>query len=56
MRLLLNFAAFQIGWFACVLGAANGFPWLGPVVVAAVVAGQSPTQAPHWSSPPLGLR
>lgn len=38
MRLLLNFAAFQIGWFACVLGAANGLPWLGPVVVAAVVA------------------
>ena len=38
MKLLLNFAAFQIGWFACVLGAANGLPWLGPVVVAAVVA------------------
>jgi hypothetical protein len=38
MRLLLNFAAFQIGWFACVLGAANGLPWLGPVVVLAVVA------------------
>ena len=38
MKLLINFAAFQIGWFACVLGAANGLPWLGPVVVAAVVA------------------
>jgi hypothetical protein len=38
MKLLVNFAAFQIGWFACVLGAANGLPWLGPVVVAAAVA------------------
>jgi hypothetical protein len=38
MKLLLNFAAFQIGWFACVLGAANDLPWVGPVVVAAVVA------------------
>jgi len=38
MKLLLNFAAFQVGWFACVLGAANGLPWLGPVVVAAAVA------------------
>ena len=38
MKLLVNFVAFQLGWFACVLGAANGLPWLGPVVVAAVVA------------------
>ncbi len=35
MKLLINFVAFQLGWFACVLGAANGLPWLGPVVVAA---------------------
>lgn len=38
MKLLVNFVAFQVGWFACVLGAANALPWLGPVVVAAVVA------------------
>ena len=38
MKLLINFIAFQVGWFACVLGAANGVAWLGPVVVAAVVA------------------
>ena len=38
MTLLLNFFAFQLGWFACVLGAANGRPWMGPVVVATVVA------------------
>lgn len=38
MKLMLNFVAFQLGWFACVLGAANALPWLGPVVVAAVVS------------------
>ena len=31
-RALLNFCAFQIGWFTCVLGAANGMPWLSLVV------------------------
>lgn len=30
-----NFVAFQIGWFACVLGAARGWPWLGPLYVLA---------------------
>lgn len=34
MSKALNFAAFQAGWFACILGAAEGSPWLGPVVVA----------------------
>jgi hypothetical protein len=38
MTVILNFIAFQAGWFASVLGAANGMPLLGPVVVAAVVA------------------
>jgi hypothetical protein len=38
MLLLVNFVAFQIGWFACVLGAAHGMPWLGVAVAAAVVA------------------
>jgi len=37
MYLIINFVAFQVGWFACVLGAANGAPLLGPIVVAAVV-------------------
>ena len=36
-RKLLNFVIFQIGWFSCVLGAANGSPWLGPLVASAVV-------------------
>lgn len=26
---LLNLMLYQIGWFACVLGAAYDFPWLG---------------------------
>lgn len=38
MRLIINFVLFQFGWFASVLGAANGMPWLGPLAVLAVVA------------------
>jgi len=38
MRTLLNFAAFQVGWFACVLGAANGQPWVGLPVVGLAIA------------------
>ena len=37
-RVLANFIAFQIGWFACVLGSAHGAPWLGIGVTALVVA------------------
>lgn len=36
--MLLNIIAFQVGWFACVLGGAHGWPWLGVVVTAALVA------------------
>lgn len=35
---LINFVIFQAGWFTCVLSAANGMPWLGLVVVSAIVA------------------
>ncbi len=38
MAVIINFIAFQIGWFACVLGGAHGMPWIGPAVVVAVVA------------------
>jgi len=38
MQALFNFLAFQIGWFAAVLGAANDVPLIGPVVIAAVIA------------------
>jgi hypothetical protein len=35
---IINFAAFQFGWFACVLGAAWGWPYAGPIVVTLLVA------------------
>jgi hypothetical protein len=35
--MLLNFIAFQAGWFACVLGAAHGWPWSGTAAALAVV-------------------
>lgn len=38
LLLALNLVAFQLAWFACVLGAANGRPGLGVAVVAAAVA------------------
>ena len=33
-----NFVLFQCGWFACILGAAHGWPWTGTLVVAAIIA------------------
>jgi len=33
LRKIVNFIGFQVGWFACVLGAAHAMPWLGPVLV-----------------------
>ena len=38
MKNLLNFLLFQIGWFACALGAGYGFPYGGPLVVAVILA------------------
>ena len=38
-RLLLpNLLLFQAGWFAAVLGAANGMAWLGPLAIAFILA------------------
>jgi hypothetical protein len=34
---IVNFVLFQAGWFACVLGAAWGTYWLGPVSAIGVV-------------------
>ena len=36
MGVAANLVLYQIGWFACVLGAAHGAPWLGPLIVAAI--------------------
>lgn len=52
-RSLFNFAAFQIGWFACVLSAANGLPWLGLLVVSLIVTLH--VQFSEWRSDELML-
>lgn len=36
--LILNYGLFQVVWFACVLGGANGQPLLGTGVAALVIA------------------
>ena len=36
-RAALNVALYQAGWFACVLGAANGLPWVGGAAAVAIV-------------------
>lgn len=38
LKKAINFILFQAAWFACVLGAARGAPWLGPLFAAAVAA------------------
>jgi len=37
MLYILNFIAFQIGWFSSVYGGAQQMPWLGPVAVSAAL-------------------
>ena len=37
MQKIINFVLFQIGWFACVIGAAKQMPWLGVIVVLAII-------------------
>lgn len=44
MAVLTNVLLYQAGWFACVLGAARGSPWIG-VLAAAVVIGWHLTRA-----------
>ena len=38
MNVLINFIAFQFGWFSSVLGGAKQLPWAGPLAVLAIVA------------------
>ena len=47
MNMAVNFVAFQLGWFACVLGAANGWPWAGPVLVLGII-GLHLARARRW--------
>lgn len=37
MNWLGNLIAFQLGWFACVLGGAEGWPWLGTAVALLLI-------------------
>lgn len=36
-RTLLSFMSFNVGWWACALGASHGFPWAGPVLLPVLV-------------------
>jgi hypothetical protein len=36
--IIINFLLFQLGWFACVLGGAYGYPVLGSLVALAIIA------------------
>ena len=45
LLMVVNFVAFQVGWFACVLGAARGWPLLGPLVALAILVPMA------WTSP-----
>jgi len=38
VALIVNFVAFQCGWFACVLGAAHGWPLVGAAAAMTIVA------------------
>ncbi len=38
MPMFINFAAFQVGWFSSVIGAAKQMPWLGPLALIVVLA------------------
>lgn len=38
MNIAINMLLFQAGWFACVLGAANGRPWIGVLAATGIVA------------------
>jgi len=38
MKVAVNFIAFQVGWFACILGASSGMPWIGVLVGLIVIA------------------
>lgn len=38
MTVIINLLLYQAGWFACVLSAAGGRPWIGVIAVAFVVA------------------
>jgi len=38
MAVFFNISLYQLGWFACVFGAATGHPWLGMVLALGLIA------------------
>jgi hypothetical protein len=40
-KVVLNYLLFQLGWFACVLGATNHLPWIASIFVFLVVIAQT---------------
>ncbi|MDJ0910705.1 MAG: DUF2878 domain-containing protein [Woeseiaceae bacterium] len=38
MGMLVNIAAFQVGWFSSVIGGAQQMPWLGPLAALIVLS------------------
>ena len=37
MPVVANLVSFKVGWLACVLGGANGLPWLGALIALVIV-------------------
>ena len=37
INVITNFVLYQIGWFACVIGAAKQMPWLGVIAVLIII-------------------
>ncbi|MBX7222509.1 MAG: DUF2878 domain-containing protein [Blastocatellia bacterium] len=45
---IFNFVVLQVGWFACVLGVAKGYTWLGPLFVLLFLVGHLAWVSTHW--------
>lgn len=45
--MLINILTFQLGWFACILGAANNYPWLG-VLISTFLLAWHLAGSKHW--------
>ncbi len=49
MARVLNFILAQAGWFACVEGAARGWPWIGPLAAAVIAIRHLMAAQERWS-------
>ena len=48
-RNIANIVLFNVGWFASIIGAGQGLPWLGPLVVLMLVAVHLSVMRRRWS-------